>query len=301
MVLELILSVVALRRHPFNMLFLSFLLSSIALFVSYYTFPESSSILALAFVTIALMPIIERMLVEEEEEEAVKPGSPGSFLARHFDLVEVYAWFFIGLVLSYGFWYAVLPATAPASCITDASFQWDCILPAKDKVFAEQEKTWSVISGWQSMTGKITGFVGIGPESCLGQQKELLACTEFIYLNNSFVLVLAIFFSILWGAGAVFLLGWNASVIGLFIGKEALSGIGPGVQRAISYLPHGIPEVSGYFIGAIAGGIISALVTKRRYKRHELSTIAMDAFVLICLAFIILFIGALIEAWLIVG
>ena len=64
----------------------------------------------------------------------------------------------------------------------------------------------------------------------------------------------------------------------------------------LSLAPHGIPEAMGYFIGAIAGGIISVAVSKRITMKGELKTIFKDAAILIAIALILLFIGSWIEA-----
>jgi hypothetical protein len=262
--------------------------------VSYYTFPKSASILSLAFVTIGLMPIIHRLFYEIETEECEEKGWSIAFLARHFDVVEILAWFFVGLVISYCMWYVVLPPEHPAYCGTGV-FNIECSLPERNAIFAEQEKTWNTITGWS--TGMVTG-----PQSCLGTGRELFACSEFIFSNNAVVLVLAILFSFMYSAGAIFLLSWNASVIATFIGKEITdTSLASGLARAIGYLPHGIPEVLGYFVGAIAGAIISVMLIKHKHRTHEFSHIMKDAVFLLIIAFALLFIAAFIEAYLILG
>ncbi len=297
MVLEDILSDRVARKHPVDLLFVSFLMSTIAMWASYYVFRETTSVLTLAFVTMGLMPLIHTIFVEEEEEEAEEQGPITAFLARHFDIIKLLGWFFIGLVLSSAFWYVMLPTDKEQLCFGDT-----CIpAPLRSKVFSEQEKT------YQFIVGKVTGLAGMPTgnatrESCLGNYRNLGGCTEFIYTNNAVVLGLAILFSFIWGAGTLFLLGWNASVIGVFIGKEVHdNGLFSGLMKAFGYVPHGLPEVLAYFIGSVAGGIISVALTKRRYRRHEFQQIAMDVLFLILLAYIVLFIGAIIEAYFIVN
>lgn len=304
MVLEAIITASGARRNPLGMLVLSFVLSSVAIWISYFTFPDSASILALAFVTIGFMPIIHRLFTLEEELEMQKPGWCGTFLARHFSIIMVYAFFFIGVVASYAFWYVMLPDSAPAVCAAADDMPIECMMPVRDSVFAAQEQTWQGISNLRdNSVAKIIGFVtGRGVGSCLGPEREVFGCAGFLFGNNALVLGLAVLFSFLYGAGAIFLLSWNASVIGLFIGKEIVeTHLLAGVLRAIGYLPHGFLEIGAYFIGAVAGGIISVAISKRKYRTHEFETIAKDALVLLIIAYAVLLLAALVEGWLIVS
>ncbi len=297
MVLEDILSDRVARKHPVDLLFVSFLMSTIAMWASYYVFKETTSVLTLAFVTMGLMPLIHTIFIEEEDEEAEEQGPATGFLNRHFDIIKILGWFFIGLVLSSAFWYVMLPTSKEELCVAGI-----CIpAPLRGKVFAEQEKT------YQFIVGKVTGVAGLitgnaTREACLGNYRNLWGCTEFIYTNNAVVLGLAILFSFIWGAGTLFLLGWNASVIGVFMGKEILDN-GPfaGLMKAFGYLPHGLPEILAYFIGSVAGGIISVVPATVKNRRHEFQQIAKDVLFLLVLAYIMLFVGAIIEAYFIVN
>ncbi|MFH1224531.1 MAG: stage II sporulation protein M [Candidatus Diapherotrites archaeon] len=304
MVLENLPGVGLAKKHSFLMFLEGVLLSTVGIWTVHYIFPAHTSVLAIAFVTIGVAPLINKLLCMETQEEASKPGWAIGFLARHFCIVRVYAWLTIGLVASFSLWYVVLPAETPTYC-TGGSSEIECIIPARDSVFAEQEKTFSTITGKATATtgdaAASTG--GVGVTECKDPEtRSLGGCFGLIFNNNAIVLGLAILLSFIYGAGAIFLIGWNASVIGVFIGKEMLNvHVFAGLARAIGYLPHGIPEIMGYFIGAIAGGVISVEVTKRRFHTKEFWIITKDAAVLVLLAYAVLAFGALIEAWLIVG
>ena len=47
-----------------------------------------------------------------------------------------------------------------------------------------------------------------------------------IFLNNIRVLFLCIIFAFIYGAGAIFILTWNASIVGVAIGNLIREGIG---------------------------------------------------------------------------
>jgi uncharacterized membrane protein SpoIIM required for sporulation len=64
---------------------------------------------------------------------------------------------------------------------------------------------------------------------------------------------------------------------------------------ALRYLIHGVPEISAYFLGAVAGGIISAAVVRSDYRDPKFYEIVLDSIDLIAFASLLLIIGALIE------
>jgi len=147
-------------------------------------------------------------------------------------------------------------------------------------------------------TGNAITPIGIGYNECKNlQTRSIEACSFFIFNNNYFVLVLAILFSFLYGAGAIFLIGWNASVIGTVVGAEIVfDQLGSGIARLVGILPHGLFEIGGYFIGAIAGGIISIALTTKKYSEHGFEVILKDTIILVMIAFALLVIGSIIEA-----
>ncbi len=285
MVLESLVSGKELMKHPLVMLFIAILISSAGLWVAYFTFPGSSSILGIAFVTIALVPVMHSIFVKEEAIEAESDSWTPNFIERHFTVVKIYAWFFIGLILSYAFWYAFLPGEV------------------RDVVFEEQE---NALGGIERLKGKMTGDFAMESGPC---KSNFVCWFWLIFYNNSFVLLLSVLFSFIYGAGAVFLIGWNASVIGVVIGKDVLQqmilqgnfaqAFLTGVYNGLGLLPHGLPEALGYFFGAIAGGIIGVAVIKEKHRTHEFAVIAKDAIVTLLLALAFLFVGALIETWII--
>ena len=303
MVLESIVDPLKVRAKPSLMFFDSILLSSIALWASFLVFPQSVSLLSVAFIVIATMPVIHRVFVLEEAEDMEKPPSASDFISRHFDVISIYVWFFIGLVVSYSFWYVALPAADSPFCLGES-----CItIPGRSNAFDQQEKTLEGIATLsESLSGKVTGV----PNT----QGDFWVYFTTIFSNNTLVLLLAVAFSFVYGAGALFLITWNASVIAVKLGQGAIallshySYLGPfsiiaaylhGLFNALGFVPHGVFELPGFFVGAIAGGIISVVVTKKGYKKNELNVVAKDAFAMLALAIVLVFLGAVIEALLI--
>ncbi len=282
MVLEFLSDIKNAKKHPFTLFFAAFIVTSIAMIVAAKTFPGSSSVLTIAFVSFAFIPIMHNLFIETEEAEVSEKDVPFAFIATHFYVIHIYSWIFVGMIVAFSFWAVILPEQ---SCS-------DCLLPSRGMVFEEQRKIYSGI------TGQVIGEV----ECFNAGTRNFESCFELIFLNNFTVMMFAILFSLIWGAGAIFLLGWQASVIGLFIGLEITSNsFSSGVFRAVSFLPHGIPEILAYFIAAIAGGIISATISKQKFAPHELRIVAVDTVLLLALATITLVIAAFIETAAILG
>jgi uncharacterized membrane protein SpoIIM required for sporulation len=123
----------------------------------------------------------------------------------------------------------------------------------------------------------------------------------------------AILFSFVFGAGAIFVLAWNASVIGTAIGNfirgnlalySELIGldklgkyfhvISIGLFR---YVIHGIPEILAYFVGALAGGIISVAIIKHDFGTEKFEHIVLDSADLLFISIGLLFFAAILEVW----
>ncbi|MEK6970425.1 MAG: stage II sporulation protein M [archaeon] len=316
MVLETLLPSRIAREKPHYMLIMAFLFAIVGMWLAYYVFPHSASILTLAFIVIAAEPVIRRTFLAEEDEEARSPGPASTFLERHFDLIKIYSWFFLGLILAYMTWYIILPSEQPERCLIDGVCGE---FPTRESVFAEQERQLQAIGelrgdeGTGNATASGGGLTGNASNPPTGERGDFWSVTQFLFANNVTVLLLAILFSFLFGEGALFLISWNASIIGTVMGKisaQALAAspihditsivfaLGYGVYHGIGFIPHGIPEIAAYYIGAIAGGIISASMSKQDYRRNEFKIIAKDAAGLILIAIALLIAAALIESYL---
>ncbi|MEK6958792.1 MAG: hypothetical protein AABW59_01975 [archaeon] len=283
MVLESLLGEKNIRKYPFLIGILSVMIALGGIFFAYTIFPAHASILAVAFITIGLVPIMHNILATEEEEEAEDKHSSVTFFARHFDLIQLYVWIFIGIIIAFALAYAVAPSDV------------------KPVMFEEQIKAFCTISGGcdngipNSVTGKVTGMALV---ACDPQKDNVLNCGIFILETNGWVLIFVIALSLLYGAGAIFIIAWNASILGLFFGEmflvgEHLRGIGF-LQTML--IGHGPPELFAYVFGALAGAILSAAVSKGHLWDHHVGIILRDVSFLSVLAAVSVVYGAFVEA-----
>ncbi len=267
MVLESLLAVENARQNPLKIIALSAVFASIAILLTTYLKLTPPGFMLIILVITPSIPFVLNAINKSEEEDEKDSHFLGSrTLSRHLPTIAVLFAFFIGLTAAFTFWYTTLPA--------DES----------NALFASQVTELKNVQN--AFSGKAT-------------QYALLPTFELIFLHNLTVLGLIIGFSLLYGAGAVYVLAWNASVIAVFLGNFAKnlagfwSGLGIGV---LGILPHGSFELLAYSTGTLAGGILSkAAVNEIRNSNTPIFHIAYDAVKLVGWSILFLALGALIE------
>ena len=120
-------------------------------------------------------------------------------------------------------------------------------------------------------------------------------------------MLLLFMLSIVFGAGAIFILVWNASIIAVFLGIFIRSFIEQGFPITVAYLfgvpiglssiaLHGIPEILAYFFAGLAGGILSVGIIREKIMSKEFTEVFKDALVFLLFAEVLILIAALVEA-----
>ena len=110
-------------------------------------------------------------------------------------------------------------------------------------------------------------------------------------------MIFTLILSLIFGAGAIFVLAWNASVIAAAIGiftQHKISEIPLGIAR---YMIHGFPEIAAYFITALAGGIFGVGVIRNGVGSKRFLHVVENVVILLFIAIIILIFAAVIEVW----
>lgn len=278
MVLESLVSPADAKRNPLKIALLSAVFVSIAVVATLCLGTQQSSLLLVLFVVVPSVPLILKLFSFVEAD--IHPGKlvAGSrTLARHLPVLMVLVAYFVGLTAGFTFWFLVLP-------------QED-----SQNLFEMQLHELKAIQ---------TSFQG---QAIKGLMEEFNApAFEMLFLHNLQVLLIIVVLSLLYGAGAVFVLVWNASVIAVFLCTLArslfpaatgsatmLTGLGVGV---LGILPHGLFELLAYLTTALAGGIISQSVVSKTYKQTRFTQVVYDVAKLFAWAIVFLAIGALIES-----
>ncbi len=279
MVLETIANPVTAEQHPVAMLFLGILYGTAGIFLSLWIFREYAS-LVLVFLTVyASLPLMYKTLRFEEKKDLSMRGER-AILSEHKKALYFFIMLFSGLVIAYATWSLILPN--------------DLV----NQVFSVQQQTISTLN--KQVTGNVINF----------------AVFSNIFINNIKVMLFALFFSFMYGSGAIFILSWNASVIGTAAGKfieQHTAGVSGAGLAAIGtytyaiglstmrYALHGIPEILSYFIAGLAGGILSFSLMRKDYKNPNFENILLDISDLLFIAVGVLFIAAIIEVFITPG
>lgn len=277
MVLESLLNPVSAEKKPWEMFFLGFIYSSIAIILSLWIFKEQASLIMVFFTVMACLPIVyNTMKLEESKDLDISEEKP--LLKEHNKAIVFLMFLFFGVTLSFIVWYVFLPSGT------------------LNVVFDKQTAT------IQAINNQVSG-------------NAYLQFSTFskILLNNIKVLAFATLFAFIYGAGAIFILTWNASVIGAAVGNFIRSNISQytgivGFEKfssyfnvasigLLKYVLHGVPEILAYFYGGLAGGIISVAIIKKHYKDQKFSHILFDVSELLAISIAFLLVAAFLEVY----
>ncbi len=281
MVLEDLLTPEGAERKPWHMLPLGALYASIGVFLALWIFREQASLIVVFLTVMACIPLIYK-IVKFEEDKETKIDKEMSILKEHRKALSAFIYLFMGFVIAYSIWFIALPADYVKDLFSTQMFTISSI---NNQVTAN------------AITGNIAG---------MGLLWSIIA-------NNLKVLFFCVFFSFFYGAGAIFILAWNASVISAAIGSFVRSNIeklaaAEGLMIVVNYthmyaigmtryMTHGIFEILAYFIGGLAGGLISVAIIRHRMGESMFNKVMMDALDLIVLAVICTLFAGIIEVY----
>lgn len=277
MVLESLMNPFKAEKEPWEMFFIGLLYSSIALFLSAWIFRQQSSLVTIFLTVLAAVPLIYNTIKFEEKKDLFIEGEK-KLLREHLRALSFISFLFLGFTISFAFWYVVLPNTLVNDLF---SVQTQTIVEINNKV----------TGNWQ-------------------QSLNLLGV---IFLNNTKVLIFCLLFAFLYGVGAIFILTWNASVIGVAIGNFIRTGINKastllGFDKAAKYFHsisigllkysiHGIPEILAYITAGLAGSIISIAVIRHDFGTKKFENILLDSSSLIIISLCLLILAAILEVF----
>lgn len=271
MVIESLVSPFKAERSPWEMFFVGAFYSSLAILLSVWVFKPHTSLVMVFLTVLACVPLMYGTIKLEEEKD-LKIEDEKVLLKEHGRALSFFVFLFLGITISFTLWYIFLPAD-----LTHA-------------IFSVQTKTIADINT------QITGQ-GINQYTLFSK----------IFLNNVKVLVFCLIFAFIYGMGSIFILTWNASVIGTAIGnfvRTNLSNV-PTISNyfqitslgILRYMIHGVPEILAYFIGGLAAGIVSIAVIKHDFRTEKFKHILLDSTDLLLLSLVVLLIAALIEVF----
>lgn len=282
MVLESLVNPMSARKKPWEMFFIGIFYATIAMFLSMWIFHEQASLIMVFLTVLACVPLIYTTIKQEEAAEDSKKEI--ILLKEHSRILYFLICLFFGFIVAFSAWYVFLPSDMTQT------------------LFSTQIQTINAINARISGTGS---FIGVGSISVSGS----LTSTELfskILANNVKVLMFCLFFSFFYGAGAIFILTWNSTVISAAIGNFVRNNLGnlTGISYfsifsigVFRYMTHGIFEILAYFMGGLAGGIVSIAVIKHEIGTKRFIHVLVDSIDLVLLAIGVLILAAFVEVY----
>ena len=278
MVLELLINPKKAENSPWELFFLGMIYTSIAILLSMWIFEDNIGLVMVFLTVLACTYLIQRTLrLEERKDEKIK--AEVSRLREHVKALSFFMFLFLGFTVSFSLWYILTPAALTS------------------KIFGIQVSTIDSINAAQ-----VTGNA---------MASSLLF--EKILVNNLKVLFFSFLFAFFYGAGAVFILAWNAAVVGTAIGSFVRGSLATIMGNLgflslsayfttyslglLRYLIHGWLEILAYFTAALAGGIISIAVLKHDFGSPEFLRTLIDSADLAVISVITLVLAAFVEVF----
>lgn len=279
MVLESLSNAYNAEMHPMRIFVHGAIYALVALALANWTFPQYASIVTVFLISLASMPLMYA-IIKYEEDKDYHAKDEKWLIKEHSRAILAYIMLFCGVTAALALATFILPQDIAQ----------------------------------QSFEAQINTFGAINPHLATGQITESLPYFNRILANNMRVLILATLFSFAYGAGAIFVLIWNASVLAFAIGFTIKGLVAQfaayeGLQQVATYLGigthtifirygiHGILEIAAYMTAALAGGIISVAAIRHHYSTKAFEHIVMDSADLILIAIALLLLGAGWEAF----
>ena len=281
--LEMIINPKEASKGPWKMFFVGLVYASLSLLLVNWFFSSDvvlsrfSGMIVVTFCVMFSLPFMYYLIKQEEQEDEEVEGFFGVWKA-HNDAIHAFMWLFLGFVVAFAFWYMILQN----SILFNAQIETYCMINNPGTNLEDCVSKYAISDSTFTGTGAAT------------REVRFLSILE----NNVYVMIFTLIFSLIFGAGAIFVLAWNASVIAGAIGiftQYKISEIPLGVFR---YMIHGFPEITAYFITALAGGIFGIGIIRHGVREKKFLRVIENVVILLSLSILILILAAIIEVYL---
>ena len=264
MVFEQIFKASWIEKKPSSAFLLGVTYSLMGIVSARLIFGSSTGLMAVAFTSILLIPSLNSLLQYEENVEIRERKFNLWHLLK--DHKDIFAIYFF-MFLGVFLVYALTSVVLPNELTLT-------LFPAQLKVAG--------ITGGAFNPGAFTSLIA----------------------NNLLVLFVCLILSLIYGAGAILFITWNATVWGVIFGYIAReSALIEGANPLASFfvillpsLPHLITEAISYFSAAIVGGVVSKAVLRERIHSRKFYHVLTDALILLVIAIILVLVAAGIES-----
>jgi uncharacterized membrane protein SpoIIM required for sporulation len=259
--LENILKPDWLEKNPRYSFLIGFVYSIIAILAAYWVFPRSQGIASIAFLSLLLVPSLAKILaIEEIQDTQSRKFSIKKIFQDHSDVLQVYFMLFLGIFLAYALFSLKFPNLLVQG------------------VFSNQLR-----------------IIGVNVGQAVGG-------FDFwsILTNNLKIFIIFLVLSLIFGAGSILFLTWNASVWGVVFGYMAthyVNAFDTFISTFLKVMPHMFLEAGAYFFAIVAGGIMSQAVLREKLGSKKFNYVMKDGFVFLTVGTILLILGAFVEVY----
>jgi uncharacterized membrane protein SpoIIM required for sporulation len=233
----------------------------IGIIAAYIVFPKSQGIASIAFLSMLLIPSLSKILtIEEIQDSKSRKFTLKKIFQDHSDVLNVYFMLFLGIFLAYALFSIKFPNLLVQG------------------VFDSQLR-----------------IIGINVGQATGGFSFLS-----ILFNNLKITLIFLVLSLIFGAGSILFLAWNASVWGVVFGYLATNytnALDSFIGIFIKVMPHMFLEVGAYFFAIIAGGIMSQAVLREKFGSNKFNYAVKDGFVFLTVSLILIITAAFVEVY----
>lgn len=267
-------------KHPIKMLFIGIIYASLSFILTRLFFGgdpvlvKYSGMIVVTFCVMFSLPFMYFIIKKEEDEDEETFGLVNVWKI-HKDAILALMWLFVGFVIAFGFWHLVIQDTT----MLNAQIETYCTINAPGHV--------------QECVQNYAGGNMLQPTGAFSKAGRLFSIIE----NNIYVMIFTLIFSLVFGAGAIFVLAWNATVIAGAIGIFADYSLARLPHALARYMIHGFPEIGAYFITALAGGILGVGFLRHGINDQRFFKVLENVAVLLFFALLILILAGVMEVY----
>ncbi|MBT3537039.1 hypothetical protein HN484_00410 [Candidatus Woesearchaeota archaeon] len=228
----------------------------------------------LFFITILVVPTVVKLLKLEEEIE--RRVGVKHFLKNHVQIFKIYGMLFLGIF----FGYLLLGHLAQTSYV-DEFVSYDTVFGFQAKFLTGNNFTESAIEDFvnRESAGSITNFFNL-------------------LQNNVGVAIVCFILSFFYGAGGIYLLVLNASIFSaaiMLVSRFLANSLLEFFQIIGVFAIHLVPEVLGFLIAAIAGGLVSKALVLEQFGSKKFTNVVKDSLILFLISLTLILISSFLE------
>jgi len=248
-----------LQRRPLDAFLLGALYSLMGIISAKLIFGRNPSLMTVAFTSILLIPSLNNLMRQEARTIIRENISWTALFRNHKTTFITYIFLFLGIFTTF----AAISISLPSNSVL--------------ALFSTQLEAANIAG---KAADPSCNYLGID----FGNR---FLCIVF---NNIIIFFICFLLSLVYGAGAVLFITWNASVWGVAFGFAARTLIIPA-------FPHMITEAASYLSAAIAGGVLSKAVIHEKLGSKNFYRILGDSLILFAIGFFLVIIAGYLEVY----